>query len=65
MRADHEKAYCADLRPGQDGFDLRGIDRQDGCAVVVRPDQHVAIVVPLQEIASLARFFAGFLLVRQ
>ncbi|MEL7028727.1 MAG: FAD-binding monooxygenase, partial [Pseudomonadota bacterium] len=38
---DHEKSFCADVRQ-DDIFTMRGVDRQDGCIVVVRPDQYVA-----------------------
>jgi phenol 2-monooxygenase (NADPH) len=55
---DYEKAFCPD--PAVDVFDLRGIDRA-GCAVVVRPDQYVAHVLPLDAHAELAAFFAGVL----
>jgi phenol 2-monooxygenase len=57
---DYEKAFCAD--PDADVFDLRGIDRDTGCLVVVRPDQYVAQVLPLDAHAALADFFAGILL---
>ena len=57
---DHEKAFCAD--PAQDIFDLRRIDRTTGALVIVRPDQHVAHVLPLDATDELAAFFAGFLI---
>lgn len=57
---DYEKAYCAD--PASDIFDLRGVRREEGAIVVVRPDQHVAHVLPLDAHAELAAFFAGVLL---
>src|SRR3954449_9332773 len=56
---DYEKAFCPD--PGSDVFDARGIDRDNGCVVVVRPDQYVAHVLPLGEHEELGRFFAGIL----
>ena len=56
---DYEKTFCPD--PAVDVFDLRGIDRDAGCAVVVRPDQYVAHVLPLDAHAELAEFFAGVL----
>ncbi|MDY7106196.1 MAG: FAD-dependent monooxygenase [Actinomycetota bacterium] len=59
---DHEKVFCPDPRTGGDVFDLRGIDRTTGAMVVVRPDQHVAHVLPLDGFDALADFFAGFLL---
>lgn len=59
---DYEKAFCADLKGGQDIFEMRGIDRENGCVVVVRPDQYVAQVLPLEARDELAAFFAGFML---
>ena len=61
---DYEKAFCPDLKNGQDIFDLRGIDRAKGAIVVVRPDQYVANVLPLDAHDELAAFFAGLLLDR-
>jgi phenol 2-monooxygenase (NADPH) len=57
---DHEKVFCADPTAG-DLFDLRGIDRDSGCMVVVRPDQYVAHVLPLDAHDELAEFLAGIL----
>ncbi|MCS5733866.1 FAD-binding monooxygenase [Herbiconiux daphne] len=57
---DYEKVYAA--APGDDVFDLRGVDRDSGCVVVVRPDQYVAHVLPFTATDELARFFAGALL---
>lgn len=54
---DYEKVHCADQRPGSDIFDLRGIDREQGCMVVVRPDQYVADVLPLTGVERLSDFF--------
>ena len=59
---DYEKVFCPDLKNGQDIFDLRGIDRAQGALVVVRPDQYVAHVLPLDAHEALAEFFAGFML---
>jgi phenol 2-monooxygenase (NADPH) len=58
---DYEKMFCADPTAGRDIFDMRGIDRDRGCMVVVRPDQHVAHVLPLDGHAELAAFFAAFM----
>jgi phenol 2-monooxygenase len=70
---DYQKMFCADLKscadPGlrsdDDIYDLRGIDRDGGCIVVVRPDQHVAHVLPLDAYDELAAFFAGFMIARE
>ena len=61
---DYEKMFCPDLKARQDIFDMRGIRRDGGCMVVVRPDQHVAHVLPLDAHAELAAFFDGFMLER-
>ena len=59
---DYEKAFCPALPPLPDIFDLRGIDREQGCIVLVRPDQHVAHVLPLDDHAGLSAFLGGILL---
>ncbi|HVE52731.1 MAG TPA: FAD-binding monooxygenase [Ramlibacter sp.] len=59
---DYEKVFCPDLEDGPDIFDLRGVDRARGALVVVRPDQYIAQVLPLDAHAALAAFFAGFML---
>ena len=59
---DYEKIFCADVKGGNDIFAMRGIDRQVGCMVVVRPDQYVAHVLPLDGYQQLAAFFDGFML---
>jgi phenol 2-monooxygenase len=41
---------------------MRGIDRKRGCMVVVRPDQYVAHVLPLDGFELLAAFFDGFMM---
>ena len=61
---DYEKAHSPDLKNGRDIFELRGIDRDKGAIVVVRPDQYVANVLPLDAHDELAAFFGGFLLDR-
>jgi phenol 2-monooxygenase len=58
---DYEKVFCADAKRGEDIFDMRGIDRKAGCIVIVRPDQYVAHILPLQAREELARHFAGVL----
>lgn len=56
---DYEKVFCADRRRDADIFTMRGIDRDAGCLVVVRPDQYVAAVFPLDGTAELGAFLAG------
>ncbi|UOQ61218.1 FAD-binding monooxygenase [Leucobacter rhizosphaerae] len=58
---DYEKIYAA--KPGDDIFDARGISR-GGAVVIVRPDQYVAHVLPLEATQELADFFAPLFLQR-
>lgn len=58
---DYEKVFCADLKSNSDIFDLRGIDRDQGCMVIVRPDQYVAHVLPLDDRDGVTAFFDGFM----
>jgi phenol 2-monooxygenase len=58
---DHEKVFCVDYKGAGDIFEMRGIDRQRGCMVVVRPDQYVAHVLPLDAWDELAAYFDGVL----
>ena len=62
---DYEKMFTPGPRPGQDIFDLRGIDRSRGALVLVRPDQYVAHVLPLDAHAELGDFFARLMLPAQ
>lgn len=59
---DFEKVFCVDHKGLGDIYAMRGIDRDKGCLVVVRPDQYVAHVLPLDARQALADFFAGVLL---
>lgn len=58
---DYEKMFCPDLKNDRDIFDLRGINRDQGCLLIVRPDQYVAHVLPLDAHDELAAFFDGFM----
>ncbi|CDM24876.1 2-polyprenyl-6-methoxyphenol hydroxylase [Castellaniella defragrans 65Phen] len=57
---DYEKVF--QTTEAHDIFEQRGIDRSKGCIVVVRPDQHIASILPLDAHAELSRFFDGFML---
>ena len=67
---DYEKAFCALGDVGDAGdvgeniFALRGIDREQGCLAVVRPDQYIAHVLPLSGTSELLKFFERFMLQR-
>jgi len=56
---DYEKAYTP--APGNNIFDHRGVDRDAGCLILVRPDQYVAHVLPLDTPDVLAAFLGRFL----
>ncbi|WP_322994639.1 FAD-dependent monooxygenase [Castellaniella sp.] len=57
---DYEKIFQTSKT--HDIFEQRGIDRLNGCIVVVRPDQHIANILPLNGHAELSQFFDGFML---
>jgi phenol 2-monooxygenase (NADPH) len=54
---DYEKAFAADQQTGADIFDLRGVDREQGSLILVRPDQYVADVLPLDAFPQLTECF--------
>lgn len=58
---DHEKAFSADLDGDPDIYALRGVDREQGCLVLVRPDQYVAQVVSLDDGEQLLKYLADVL----
>ncbi|MEL0614795.1 FAD-dependent monooxygenase [Marinomonas arenicola] len=57
---DYEKVFqqSAENNP----YRLRGINTEKGCMVVVRPDQHVATILPLTAHHELTQFFDHFML---
>lgn len=57
---DYEKVFHA--VEGKDIFEQRGIDRSSGCMLVVRPDQHIANILPLNAYQELSEFFDEFML---
>jgi phenol 2-monooxygenase len=57
---DYEKVFHAE--EGNDIFELRNIDRSMGCIVVVRPDQHIANILPLTAHEELTEFFDEFMI---
>jgi phenol 2-monooxygenase (NADPH) len=58
---DYEKVFCPLPDTDRDLFDLRRIDRGSGALVVVRPDQYVALTLPLDGYDELDEFFARFM----
>ncbi len=57
---DYEKVFHTE--EGNDIYDLRGIDRSAGCVVVVRPDQHIANILPVNAHEALTKFFDVFMI---
>jgi phenol 2-monooxygenase len=57
---DYEKAFYAQV--GNDVYDLREIDRKNGCIVIVRPDQHIASILPVEAHAEVSSFFDTFMI---
>ena len=58
---DYEKAFCSHATDG-DIYDMRGIGRQDGATLVVRPDQYVSMVLPISDVWRVEEFFDPILL---
>ena len=56
---DYEKVFC--VNDYKNIYEMRGIDKADGCILVVRPDQYVATVLPLTGQKELTAFFSGCL----
>ena len=64
---DYEKIFSAhitsdvpaNIKAEKDVYELRAIDRKQGCLVVVRPDQYVANILPLDAVEDLVTFFSG------
>ena len=61
---DYEKVFCVDLSSRGDIYQMRGIDRSLGCIVIVRPDQYVGHILPLDARHELEEYFSGILRVR-
>ena len=59
---DYEKAFSPDHKDGPDFFEARGIDRERGAIVLVRPDQYVAHVLPLTARDELLDFLGRSML---
>lgn len=56
---DYEKVFQQSAE--NDPYRQRGINTEKGCMVVVRPDQHVATILPLTAHHELAQFFDHFM----
>ena len=56
---DYEKVFHA--TQDDNIYDLRSIDKDKGCIVIVRPDQHIAALLPLTAHDELSAFFDVFM----
>jgi 2-polyprenyl-6-methoxyphenol hydroxylase-like FAD-dependent oxidoreductase len=61
---DYEKAFCTLPIDSENIYSLRGINKQHGCLVIVRPDQYIAQVLPLAAVDALETFFDQFMLAK-
>ncbi len=57
---DYEKVFSPAIN-GPDVFDLRAINRAKGALVLIRPDQHIAHIVPLSAVDELKTFISHIL----
>lgn len=57
---DYEKVFHA--KEGSDIFAQRNINRDSGCMIIVRPDQHIGNILPLTAKSELSEFFAEFMI---
>lgn len=58
---DYEKIFCSGGPDIDDIFVAREINKEDGCIVIVRPDQHVAGVLPIDQYKRMTDFFKKFM----
>ncbi|KAI0172945.1 thioredoxin-like protein [Hypoxylon sp. FL1284] len=51
-----------DLEPCQSSYEKYGVDKERGCILVLRPDQHVSYIGALDAFDNLGQFFGGALI---
>lgn len=62
---DYEKIFVDDISYHEGHgklYETFGINPEKGCLVVLRPDQYVSYVGPLEDYDAVDRFFSGFML---
>ena len=59
---DYEKIFCSDKSDNNDIFNLRQIERKNGCMVLIRPDQYIAKISPLDNTSETVEFFSQFMI---
>ena len=60
---DYEKVFCPNFKLGEDIFEMRGINKEEGCIVIVRPDHHVSKIFSLESVDSICSFFEAFMVI--
>jgi phenol 2-monooxygenase (NADPH) len=58
---DYEKAFCAVDSEASNIYAMRQINRESGCLVIVRPDQYIAHILPLNDTEALSAFLGCFM----
>jgi 2-polyprenyl-6-methoxyphenol hydroxylase-like FAD-dependent oxidoreductase len=59
---DYEKTFCAEQESATNIFKMRRVNVEQGCLIIVRPDQYVAHILPLDAHTELGASFDGFML---
>ncbi|KAI1391801.1 FAD binding domain-containing protein [Hypoxylon trugodes] len=54
-----------DFEPCRSPYEMYGVDKQRGCMVVLRPDQHVSFIGPLADFDNIQRFLSNVLIFRR
>jgi phenol 2-monooxygenase len=65
---DYNKVFVDDMSYHEGhghAYDGYGVDKEKGCVVVLRPDQYVAFVGEIGDVAGLEKYFGGVLLDRE
>jgi phenol 2-monooxygenase len=53
---------AGDFEPCSSAYKKYGVDKKDGCLAILRPDQHVSFVGPLDHHSPVESFFANFMI---
>jgi phenol 2-monooxygenase len=64
---DYSKVYVDDMSYHEGhgkAYENYGVDKKEGCLVVLRPDQHVSWIGKLDDEEDMGRFFEGFMRTR-
>ena len=59
---DYEKLFCFGADDDSNFYSNRGIDENEGCLIVVRPDQYVSKILPFNAVNELGQHFSAFMI---